>query len=91
MNTHPDQTISYDQRLDAWVVHEFDVYPDHSVLAGQDRKRFIASFDTQRAAMDAHPFATVGHRSANNTFGHLPGESDAAPGGMYLDDYEDGL
>ena len=81
-----DKTISYDERYDKWSVHEFGIYPETSVLAGQTMKRFVNSYDTEEAAKEAHPDAAVGYRDAHNTFNHLPGEDDPVPGGMYPDD-----
>lgn len=85
-----DKTISFDSRYDRWTVHAFDVYPRHSVLAGQTRKRYLACYASEAEAVAAHPDADMGHRSAHNTFGHLPGEDDPVAGGMYPDDWDDG-
>lgn len=68
-------------------VYGWSIYPDYSVLAGQDCKRFVTWFDTIEEAQAAYPGAKVGVRSAHNTFNHLPGEDDPVPGGMYPDDY----
>lgn len=85
-----DQTISFDERYNQWAVHEFSVYPRHSVLAGQTCKRFLNFFDSEEDAKAAHPKADIGYRGAYNTFGHLPGEDNPVPGGMYPDDIDDG-
>lgn len=72
---------------DHWAVYEWGVYPRSSVLAGQSRKRFVKSFDSEEAARAAYPDAEVGYRSAHNYYDHLPGEDDPVPGGMYPDDW----
>ena len=81
-----DKTISCCNR-GRWNVHEFDTYPRHSVLAGQTRKKFVTSYETEAEAIAAHPDADRGFRSAHNSFGHLPGENDMVPGGALPDDY----
>lgn len=75
---------------DYWAVYEIGVYERGSVLAGQTRKRFVGSFDSEAEAKAAYPKASVGYYDANNTFGHLPDENDPVAGGMYPDDYDDG-
>lgn len=71
----------------SYSVYAFDTYPRGSVLEGQTRKRFVASYDSEADAVAAFPGASVGYRSAGNTYGHLPSEADPVPGGMYPDDY----
>lgn len=73
-------------------VYRWGVYEPTSVLAGQTKKTFVASFHSEEYARLAYPTAQEGvyHRSAGNTFAHLPGENDPVPGGMYPDDYDDG-
>ena len=44
---------------DKWGAYGYDVYPKGSVLAGQDRRMFLASFDTFQEAARAYPRATV--------------------------------
>jgi hypothetical protein len=64
-----------------WVVHGFGIYDDNSVLAGQSRKVFIDSFDTEKEAVDAYgksPYdAGMSHDSFDPivSFDHL-GDSD---------------
>lgn len=82
-----DYTIEPDGDGEEVKVYKHDTYPDHSVLAGQARKRFIDRFPTKEAAIEHYPSAHVGYRSANNTFGHLPGEDDPVAGGMFPDDF----
>jgi hypothetical protein len=52
-------------------VHEFGIWPKSSVLSGQTKKVFLAMFDTMELATEAYPKATIGERSAHNTFDHL--------------------
>jgi hypothetical protein len=73
------------------VVYGWGTYPESSVLAGQSRKQFIDSFDTEEQARAFYPEAEGGYRSANNSVSHLPGEDDPVPGGAMLDDRDDGI
>ena len=72
-------------------VYKWTTYPANSVLAGQACKAFVTTYSTVEEAQAAYPQADVGRREAHNTFNHLTGEDDPVPGGMYLDDYEDGI
>lgn len=42
---------------DGFTVYKLDVYPRHSVLAGQQQRIFIDRYDTLEAAKKAHPDA----------------------------------
>ena len=57
-----------------YAVYEIGEYPPSSVLAGQDRKQFLASYDDMESAKQAHPDAEEGYHDCNNSFTHLPGE-----------------
>jgi hypothetical protein len=70
-----------------FAVYHWSIYPQSSVLAGQDCKRFVEWYDSEEAAKAAWPQAEVGYRDAHNTYSHLPGPDDPVPGGMYPDDY----
>ena len=48
---------TFEFRQDRVCVHEWDVYPSYSLLAGQPRKRFLQSFETVEAAKAAYPAA----------------------------------
>ena len=56
-----------------FTVKKWDKYPAHSVLAGQDRKSFVGSYDTYDEAKEAHPDAVDIHEMMQpvNTFDHL--------------------
>lgn len=77
-------------RGEYFAVYEWGVYARSSVLAGQSKKSFRDSFESEAEALAAYPRADVGYRSAHNSYSHLPGEDDPVPGGMYPDDYDDG-
>tara|TARA_R100000750_G_scaffold45368_1_gene30450 strand:- start:531 stop:806 length:276 start_codon:yes stop_codon:yes gene_type:complete len=76
-----------------YCVYGWGEYPEYSVLAGQPRKVFLNSYKTIEAAQEAYPEAKVGNRwtEPQVSVNHLPGEDDPVPGGMYLDDYDDGI
>lgn len=40
-------------------VYEYDTYPESSVLAGQERRTFIASYETLEEAQEEHPDAEL--------------------------------
>lgn len=79
--------------------HSVDVlgwgtYGAYSVLAGQPRKVFLDSFDTEEEARKAYPKATEWSNrflDSQVSLGHLPGEDDPVAGGMYPDDLTDGV
>lgn len=75
-----------------YSVYEWGVYERSSVLAGQVKKQYRDGGEDLEALKAKWPGAEVSNyvRSANNYYGHLPGEDDPVPGGMYPDDYDDG-
>ena len=74
-----------------FVVYGWGEYEASSVLAGQTRKTFIDSFETEEQARAVWPEldGDTHIRSANNYTNHLPGEDDQVPGGALPDDYDD--
>tara|TARA_R110000772_G_scaffold83288_2_gene176104 strand:+ start:1074 stop:1379 length:306 start_codon:yes stop_codon:yes gene_type:complete len=75
-------------------VYEWGTYERGSVLAGQTKKQFRRGFDTLAEAREAFPDAEVseGVRSAENTFGHLPGSDHLDDqGGVWGEDLTDGV
>ena len=76
-----------------YAVYGWGEYPDYSVMAGQPRKCFIESYETIEAARKEYPEAKMSSKwtEPEVTFDHLPGEDDPVPGGMYPDDYDDGI
>lgn len=68
-------------------------YPRGSVLAGQPMKVFLSNYPTEEAARQHYPqvqgFSNQWTEPQVN-LNHLPGEDDPVPGGMYLDDIDDG-
>jgi hypothetical protein len=80
---------TYEQkRLNGWVVYGWGTYSSGSVLAGQPKKQFLDSFDTEDEARAAYPDARPGSKWTDPqvSLAHLPGENDPVPGGMYPDD-----
>lgn len=65
--------LTYEHRHGKIVVHSWGVWPSYSVLAGQDKKSYVAQFDTVEEAEAAYPEATPSHPmlQAGNHFGHL--------------------
>jgi hypothetical protein len=59
-------------------VHGWDVYPRYSVLAGQERKVFLDSFDTEEEARAAYPMADRSHPLLQReiSLNHLPDDGD---------------
>lgn len=70
--------LTYEWRRGKIVVHGWDMWPNSSVLAGQERKSFIDSFETEEDAQIAYPSAGASHEmmQPQNTFDHLPDDSD---------------
>lgn len=75
-------------RYGSFSVFQWDTWPSGSLLAGQNRKRYVAGYATEQTARERFPEAeeSTAHRDPCNTFNHLPGEDDPVTGGMYLDD-----
>ena len=67
--------------------------PAGSVLEGQYLKQFLGNYPDEETARREHP-EVEGYSSKwtdpQVSVAHLPGENDPVPGGMYLDDYDDG-
>jgi hypothetical protein len=60
-----------------WFIYRWSIYPKHSVLAGQDCKKFVQSYKTKDEALAAYPDATDnGYRDAHNYYDHLPDHGD---------------
>jgi len=59
-----------------WTVKGYDTWPSHSVLAGQVRISFLASFSTIKEAEKAYPLAKLSHALSEplNSFNHLSDE-----------------
>jgi hypothetical protein len=70
-------------------VYRYSEYPRSSVLAGQERREFLGSYDTLEEARAAHPnsdphvHTESGYRAPH--LAHLPGEDDADPHGDDID------
>lgn len=81
---------TYQNGADTFTVYEIGTYPRHSVLAGQESRRFIDSYDSLEAAKAAHPTAEPidGSTYREPALSHLPddGYDDTA----WPDDPNDG-
>ena len=82
----PYQTIerashgaTYQNSPDTWTVYEISRYPRSSVLAGQQRRRWMDDFDSLEAAKAAYPNAKEigGSTYREPSLAHLPDESDS--------------
>jgi hypothetical protein len=73
-----------------YVVYGWGKYGEGSVLAGQARKCYIESYDTEEEAKAAYPGAGFSSKwtEPQVNVNHLPGEDDPVTGGMYPDDYD---
>lgn len=79
-NAKPDIRIEYPSVgttyfRDVFGVYEYSTYPRSSVLAGQERRMFLDSFETLAEAQAAYPTAYVAPGTcfspSANTFDHL--------------------
>jgi hypothetical protein len=73
---YPSQGATYSN--DSYGVYEYSTYPRSSVLAGQEKRSFLDSFDTLEEAQKAYPNATFsqscGYREP--CLSHLSDEDD---------------
>jgi hypothetical protein len=61
----------------AYGVYAYDEYPRHSVLAGQQRRKFLDSFETLEEAQAKYPHAELcGCGFQEPYLGHLPDGPD---------------
>jgi hypothetical protein len=88
-NDYDYLTVQFKGSRDGWCVYGWGTYPESSVLAGQSMKRFLDSFESKEEALKAYPQAEPSSDwlEPQVSLGHLPGEDDPVPGGMYPDDY----
>lgn len=62
-------------RDEVYGVYAYDTYPRDSVLAGEERRTFLDSFETIEEARKAYPGAKeTGCQFVRRNFNHLPGE-----------------
>ena len=61
-------TIEPDDTGEGFWVVEHGVYPESSVLAGQDRRALLAHYDTVKQAKQSYPQANVLEWSTRNTW-----------------------
>jgi hypothetical protein len=66
--------------IEKFVVSWWDLHPRSSVLAGQERKTFVAEFSTLEEALANYPQSDVCDQEVpvSNTVGHLPDEEMSA-------------
>lgn len=72
----PSQGLTY--RRAEYGVYGYDEYPEGSVLAGQQRRTFLASYPTLEEAQEEHPDAVIVAGSGYQPpyLGHLPDGPD---------------
>jgi len=59
MRIEPERGAEY-RRDGEFAVYVYDVYPEGSVRAGQERRRFLdGGFTSEAGAKDAYPAATI--------------------------------
>lgn len=77
-------------KRDGFVVYEWMIQPS-GVLAGQELKHYLATFETQEEALTVYPQAKPSNKwmEPGVYLNHLPGEDDPVPGGMFPDDIGD--
>ena len=56
-------------------VYRFSIWGQGSLMQGQTKKEFVDIYDDVEQAQKDYPKASVGFRSANNTYGHLSDEN----------------
>lgn len=63
---------------DGFTVYELSVYPESSVLAGQQKRKWVERYATLEAAQLAHPDAELveGTTYQSPFLGHLPDEDE---------------
>ena len=62
-----------------WTIYSLGVYPSHSVLAGQQKRTFIDSFETLEQAKEQYPTAIVNSNGTSYRapdLSHLPDDGD---------------
>lgn len=71
----PSQGETYSR--DEYGVYEYSTYPRSSVLAGQERRSFLDSFETLEQAQAKYPTADISGCGYHvPSLGHLPDEDD---------------
>jgi hypothetical protein len=68
-----------------WCIYAWGVYPQGSVLEGQDMKQFISSFDTEKEARSEYPDAELSNALVEPvpSIGPQPANYYAGDGGFY--------
>lgn len=70
---------TYQNDMDTFTVYEIGTYEESSVLAGQQRRRFVDEFKSLAEAQAAHPTARVsGSTYREPSLHHLPGSDDGS-------------
>lgn len=79
----PDVRIEYPSQGATYTrwqygVYEYGVYPRHSVLAGQQQRVFLDSYDTLEEAQRAYPNAQIASDTGYTppSLEHLPDDGD---------------
>lgn len=70
---------TYQNDMDTFTVYEIGTYPRHSVLAGQQSRRWVNDFRSLAEAQAAHPDAQFsGSTYREPSLHHLPGDGDGS-------------
>jgi hypothetical protein len=56
---HASHGETYQHAEGTYTVYAIGTYPRHSVLAGQQSRRFVDVFESEKAAREAHPTAIL--------------------------------
>ena len=84
MSKTPEITIEQKPGTRGFTAYQWGTYPPSSVLAGQHSKKYLNMFDSQEAALEHYPNATVtGYAPPAEVSRQAPAGYYAGNGGFY--------
>jgi len=84
MNKTPEITIEQKPGTRGFTAYQWSIYPPSSVLAGWHCKKYLNMFNTQKAALEHYPNATVtGYTPPTEVSKHAPAGYYGGNGGFY--------